>query len=54
VAVNGIKEVFIIGGDVDVPKYYEEALPFMKDFLDNTPGVSTIGKLASHLVLFSE
>ena len=44
VAKHDIKEVFIIGGDVDSPKYYEEALPFMKDFLNSAPGVKTVGR----------
>ena len=40
---KGIKEVFIIGGDAEVPPHYQYALPFMKDFLEAKPGVSTIG-----------
>jgi methylenetetrahydrofolate reductase (NADPH) len=40
---KGIKEVFIIGGDAEVPPHYQYALPFMKDFLEAKPGVDTIG-----------
>ena len=40
---KGIKEVFIIGGDAEVPPHYQYALPFMKDFLEAQPGVDTIG-----------
>lgn len=43
VSKHGIKEVFIIGGDVDTPKHYKEALPFMKDFLSSKPGIKTVG-----------
>lgn len=40
---HGIREVFIIGGDAEVPPYYQFALPFMRDFLGADPGVETIG-----------
>jgi methylenetetrahydrofolate reductase (NADPH) len=40
---KGIKEVFIIGGDAEVPPHYQYALPFMNDFLAANPGVETIG-----------
>jgi methylenetetrahydrofolate reductase (NADPH) len=40
---KGIKEVFIIGGDAEVPPHYQFALPFIKDFLSANPGVETIG-----------
>ena len=40
---HGIREVFIIGGDAEVPPHYQFALPFMKDFLNADPGVETIG-----------
>jgi hypothetical protein len=45
VAKHGIKQVFIIGGDVDTPKHYPDALPFMKDFLASKPGVHTVGNI---------
>ena len=40
---NEINKVFIIGGDVDKPKYYKCSLSFMKDFIKCNPGVKTIG-----------
>lgn len=53
---HNIKEVFIVGGDADLPKHYPEALPFMKDFLDFAPGVHTVGgniiHAASHCLNF--
>lgn len=40
---HGIREVFIIGGDAEVPPHYHYALPFMEDFLAAKPGCSTVG-----------
>lgn len=43
VRVNGIREVFIIGGDAETPPHYQYALPFMRDFLAAKPGIDTLG-----------
>ena len=40
---NGIREVFIIGGDAETPPHYQYALPFMRDFLAANPGIDTLG-----------
>ena len=40
---NGIKHIFIIGGDVDTPVYYHSSLLFMEDLLKNDPGVEIVG-----------
>jgi len=42
VRAQGIKEVFIIGGDAETPPHYQYALPFMRDFLDANPGIETL------------
>lgn len=47
VAKNGIKEVFIISGDVEEPRHYDQSLPFMDDFLKANPSsLQTVGKNA--------
>ena len=43
VRTNGIREVFIIGGDAETPPHYQYALPFMKDYLEAKPGIETLG-----------
>ena len=43
VRANGIREVFIIGGDAETPPHYHYALPFMRDFLAGNPGIDTMG-----------
>ena len=43
VRTNGIREVFIIGGDAETPPHYQYALPFMRDFLAANPGIETLG-----------
>ena len=43
VRANGIREVFIIGGDAETPPHYHYALPFMRDFLAANPGINTLG-----------
>lgn len=43
VRTNGIREVFIIGGDAETPPHYQYALPFMRDFLAANPGIDTLG-----------
>lgn len=43
VRANGIREVFIIGGDAETPPHYHYALPFMRDFLAANPGIDTLG-----------
>lgn len=43
VRTNGIREVFIIGGDAETPPHYQFALPFMRDFLAAKPGIDTLG-----------
>jgi len=43
VRTNGIREVFIIGGDAETPPHYHYALPFMRDFLEAKPGIETLG-----------
>ena len=43
VRANGIREVFIIGGDAETPPHYHYALPFMRDFLAANPGIETLG-----------
>jgi methylenetetrahydrofolate reductase (NADPH) len=43
VRTNGIREVFIIGGDAETPPHYQYALPFMRDFLEAKPGIDTLG-----------
>ena len=43
VRANGIREVFVIGGDAETPPHYHYALPFMRDFLAANPGIDTLG-----------
>jgi methylenetetrahydrofolate reductase (NADPH) len=41
---HGVDEAFVIGGDSPVPNGpYDAALPFLRDLLDDDPGIRTVG-----------
>ncbi|MEO8162405.1 MAG: methylenetetrahydrofolate reductase [Ilumatobacteraceae bacterium] len=40
---HGVKEVLIIGGDIEKQVHYADAISFMRDFLNGDPGVQAIG-----------
>lgn len=43
---NGLRRVFLVGGDADPPGDYFDAVEFLRDFLDTDHGLTSIGVTA--------